>query len=174
MAAVAGAPAPFRLAPADAARYARIRMRMLRDAPWAFSASPETDVANDLEALAARIADHAIFAVAAEGGELVAAASIVRRTGKSAHRAGIWGVYVDPAHRGRGLGRAVVRAAVDAARGWPGVDWVDLAVSENAPAALRLYERLGFAAWGREPEALEVDGRRYDEIWMTQRLRPPG
>ena len=63
-----------------------------------------------------------------------------------------------------------MQAAVQHARSCAGVDYVDLAVSENAPEALRLYESLGFSAWGREPEATQVDGQRYDEIHMTLRL----
>jgi L-amino acid N-acyltransferase YncA len=43
-------------------------------------------------------------------------------------------------------------------------------VSENAPEAQRLYESLGFQQWGREPEATQHEGRRYDEIHMTLKL----
>jgi RimJ/RimL family protein N-acetyltransferase len=107
------------------------------------------------------------------GPELIAAAGIMRaRSPKFAHRASIWGVFVEPAHRGKGLGQAVIAAAIDLARTWPGVDYIDLGASGAAPEAQRLYERLGFAAWGREPEATEIGGRRYDEIHMTLRLRP--
>jgi ribosomal protein S18 acetylase RimI-like enzyme len=60
-------------------------------------------------------------------------------------------------------------APLEGARGW-GVDYVDLGVSDNSPEALRLYESFGFRAWGREPEATEHNGRRYDEIHMTLRL----
>jgi RimJ/RimL family protein N-acetyltransferase len=166
---------PYRLAPADAERYAPFRMRMLRDSPWAFASSPEEDLARE----PARVAEmlegeqYAIVAIDAPdgSGELAASAAIYRQTSaKAAHRAGVWGVFVDPAWRGRGLGRAVMVAALDLARGWEGVDWVDLGVSENAPAAQALYESLGFRGWGREPESLQCDGRRYDEIFMTLRL----
>ena len=68
------------------------------------------------------------------------------------------------------MGRAVVCAAIDLARSWDGVDYVDLGVSENAPDARNLYERLGFVAWGREPESLQIDDRRFDEIYMCLRL----
>ena len=61
-------------------------------------------------------------------------------------------------------------AAIDLARSWVGVDFVDLSVSENAPEAQRLYESLGFEQWGREPEVTEYEGQRYDEIYMTLRL----
>jgi ribosomal protein S18 acetylase RimI-like enzyme len=89
---------------------------------------------------------------------------------KFAHRANLWGVFVEPAYRGSGYGRAVVVAALEVARAWPGVDFVDLGVSENAPEALRLYESLGFVAWGREPETTAHARRRYDEIFMALRL----
>ncbi len=179
---------PIRLKPTDVERYARLRLRMLLDSPWSFSASPDDDVALDLTHLAAVLGEEhsAIFAIEApshdhrdqQGSdqahtspELIAAASILRmKRPKFAHRTRIWGVFVEPAYRGRGLGRAVVSAAIELARTWPGVDYLDLGVSANAPEAQRLYESLGFTAWGREPEATEYEGRRYDEIHMTLRL----
>jgi len=168
-----------RLGPADAERYARLRLRMLLDAPWAFGASPEDDKAQDLEDLRRQLAGYpyAVLATAAQGdptGELIASAGILRWTSpKFRHRATVWGVFVEPEERRRGLGRAVMTAAIDLARTWPGVDYVDLGVSERAHDAARLYESLGFAAWGREPEATDVDGRRYAEIHMTLCLRRP-
>ncbi|MCA9750695.1 MAG: GNAT family N-acetyltransferase [Gemmatimonadetes bacterium] len=169
----------LRLQPADADRYTRIRRRMLVDAPWAFAASPEDDRALDPAQLAEVLTSpaHAIFAVegdtAPDGGarELAAVASIRRETSpKFAHRAGVWGVFADPAYRRRGFGRAVVAAAVAHARTWPGVDWVDLGVSANAPAARALYESLDFVVWGREPDATEIDGVRHDELFLALRL----
>ena len=181
------APQIIRLGCGDAARYIRLRRRMLLDAPWSFAASPDDDVALRPDQLTEYLGDaeRAIFAVEGPdvssgagqptaGGrpELVAAAGILRATQrKFTHRARLWGVFVEPDDRGRGLGRLVVGAAIDLARSWAGVDYVDLGVSENAPRAQALYESLGFRAWGREPEATEWDGRRYDEIHMTLRLR---
>jgi ribosomal protein S18 acetylase RimI-like enzyme len=163
---------------------------MLLDAPWAFSASPEDDKGLDVAHLERSLAgeDYAIFAIespavagaAASHGEtreppeLIAAAGMMRaRSPKFRHRASVWGVFVEPAYRGRGFGRAVTAAAVALARTWVGVDYVDLGASTAVPEAQRLYESLGFTAWGREPEATEVDGRRYDEIHMTLRLGRP-
>ena len=167
----------LRLTAADAERYARLRMRMLRESPWAFGSSPETDVAADRVRLAERMAapEQALFAVEADAGAaprtLVAAAGLLRATApKAAHRARVWGVYVAPEHRRRGLGRAVMEALLHHARGVPGLAWLDLSVSAAAPAAQRLYADLGFTAWGREADALRVDGRGHDEIHMALRL----
>jgi ribosomal protein S18 acetylase RimI-like enzyme len=52
-------------------------------------------------------------------------------------------LYVQPAHRGHGLGRALMEAAVDLARE-RGADYMDLGTSEDDVAARALYERMGF------------------------------
>ncbi|MDM7916007.1 MAG: N-acetyltransferase family protein [Candidatus Eisenbacteria bacterium] len=168
-----------RLTSGDAARYARLRLRMLHDSPWAFGSSPEDDFALDREHLVQMFASEAEAATVAfedpETGELIAAAGVRRESKKKfRHRATIWGVYVEPAHRGKGLGAELIATLLEIARGWPGVDYVDLGVSEGAPEAKRLYERFGFRAWGREPGATQLeDGRRFDEIHMTLLLHAP-
>ena len=67
-------------------------------------------------------------------------------------RAAIWSaglecylaeLYVVPAHRGHGFGRALVEAALDEARG-RGADTIDLGTDETDTVARHLYERLGF------------------------------
>lgn len=181
-------PTVIRLGPGDAERYVRLRLRMLTLAPWAFSATPEDDEALDVPHLAEMIAQehHATFAIEAarplepdrqiereSAGRpvLVASASLTRaKSPKFSHRARIWGVFVEPAYRGRAFGKALMHAVITHARSWHGVTFLDLGVSANSPEAQRLYESFGFAVWGCEPEATEHDGRRYDEIYMTLRL----
>jgi ribosomal protein S18 acetylase RimI-like enzyme len=53
-------------------------------------------------------------------------------------------LYVVPERRGQGLGRALLQAALDAARE-RGADYIDLNTSEHDVAARSLYERLGFS-----------------------------
>lgn len=52
-------------------------------------------------------------------------------------------MYVTPAMRGQGLGRAVMEASIRAARG-RGADSMDIGVDEPDHVARRLYESLGF------------------------------
>ncbi len=88
---------------------------------------------------------------------------------KRRHVAGIWGVYVTPGMRRAGLGRTLVAQAVEIARGW-GVSKVQLSVSESSPTAVRLYERLGFVAWGRESDAVRAGAETAAQIHMDLRL----
>jgi ribosomal protein S18 acetylase RimI-like enzyme len=52
-------------------------------------------------------------------------------------------LYVVPALRGQGIGRALTEAAIDFARA-RGADYMDLGTSETDVVARRLYESLGF------------------------------
>jgi ribosomal protein S18 acetylase RimI-like enzyme len=53
-------------------------------------------------------------------------------------------LYVAPPARGRGLGRALMQAAIELARG-RGADHMDLGTGEQDVAARALYESLGFS-----------------------------
>ncbi len=86
-----------------------------------------------------------------------------------AHR-GKLGMGLLPAHRGRGIGRMLMEAALKAAWG-SGLTRVELAVhADNAPA-IALYERLGFEREGVLRNASLIDGRYRDAIAMAI-LRP--
>jgi ribosomal protein S18 acetylase RimI-like enzyme len=52
-------------------------------------------------------------------------------------------LYVVPDLRGNGLGRALLEAAMETARG-EGADYMELGTSETDEAARHLYERFGF------------------------------
>ncbi len=160
------------LTPLDAEAYFAMRREMLLDSPWAFGSSPEDDRAQSpadvVEVL--RGPEHAIVG-GFTGDALVASAGVYReRKLKARHLATIWGVYTRPNARGQGLGERVVRGAIDIARSWAGVRAVQLSVSERGGAARRLYERLGFVAWGLEPGCTCVDGAYIGEVHMQLRV----
>ncbi len=173
---------PIRLlTPTDADAYIAIRREMLVEAPWAFASSPEDDSALDPAEFEARVTRPGQAIVGAFD-EVTLPASPPRLLGtvgvyrldrlKTAHRAGIRGVYVTPAARNRGLATALLTAAMQLARSWPGVTTMGLSVSEQSAGAVRVYERVGFRAWGREPRALMVGGHEFAEIHMAAALGP--
>jgi len=162
------------LGASDAEAYVALRREMLADTPWSFLATVEDDVACDPEGLRARMAqdqNDIAGAFDAATGALLAVVGIFRmQRSKVNHRAGIWGVYTTPQARGRGTARAAMTLAIETARGWDGVRWIGLSVSDEAPAALGLYESMGFKLWGTEPVALVVDGRDHAELHMALEL----
>ena len=155
----------------DASAYRQIRGEALADAPFAFGSSPSDDRARSLEFLRETLAstDQAIFGAFTP--ELIGVAGLYRdRSVKGAHKAHLWGLYVKPSYRTSGVGRALVRAAIDFARSLDGVSHVHLAVSERAPNAAALYRSLGFVVWGVEPAALRVGGQDISEQHMVLSL----
>jgi ribosomal protein S18 acetylase RimI-like enzyme len=60
-------------------------------------------------------------------------------------------LYVVPDRRGRGLGRALMEAAIELAR-QEGADYMELGTSEDDVAARALYESLGFSNRGGKPD----------------------
>lgn len=156
----------------DVGAFVALRREALRDSPWAFAASEESDVGVNAELMTQRISEPGQVIVGAFDGEkLIGIAGMVRnRHGKMAHRAGVWGVYVTPSARGRGVAEAILRHVIIVARTWPGLDSVSLQVSAGADSAKRLYQRLGFRQWGVEPAALMLDGKAFDEAHMLLTL----
>ena len=160
------------LTPDDTARYAEVRRAMLAESPRAFTADPASDPGCDAGAMATRLRGPGQAIVAAKlGDEIVGAAGLARETrSKLAHRALLWGVWVRPEARGRGLGERIVSRAIDEARAWSGVRQVVLIVCTAQREAVALYRRLGFVEWGVEPDVVQVDGVFYDEMHMHLEL----
>lgn len=157
----------------DASAYHALRLEGLRDSPRAFGSSPEEAERRTLEATASRIApgpDQVVLG-AFRGGHLVGTVGLYRlEYAKERHKALLWGMYVTPSARGRGLADALVRRLLEHASGMPGVRQVNLAVAADNVPALRLYESFGFEAFGHERHALVVDGEPVDEVHMVRVL----
>ena len=156
-----------RLTAADAEAYCDLRRESLLEAPLALTASPSSDQFSSPASVREHLAQgdgSAIFGAFAEG--LVGAAGLSRpHHPKTRHKLTLWGMYVSPAARGRGVAAALLEAAIAHARALGDVAWIQLAV--GLPDARRLYERFGFRPWGTEPDALRHDGRSIDESHMA-------
>jgi ribosomal protein S18 acetylase RimI-like enzyme len=72
---------------------------------------------------------------------------------------------VQPAERGRGVARLLMRALIGAAAAE--VEILQLTVVSTNQAALGLYAKLGFQPYGLEKRALKQGGRYDDEVLMA-------
>lgn len=105
--------------------------------------------------------------------EICGMIGFVRNTGmKTRHSGRIWGFFVYPDYRGRGMGWQLLTECIDRIRQIPAVEVVKLGVTNKAPAALRLYEKLGFQPYGRDTMAYRTDENNYvEEILMSKKLK---
>ena len=157
------------LTSADADAYVVVRRAALLEAPLAFASSPHDDSASSPEAVSEqlrRAPNSTIFG--AFQPDLVGTVGIYRDLhSKSSHKAHVWGMYVAPDFRRRGIGLDLLAAMLRHARALDGVSWIYLSVSSASPEAQLLYQRVGFQAWGTEPAALRHDGQTVVEHHMA-------
>lgn len=160
---------------ADAPAFRELRLEALKSHPEAFSADhaineqlPPTFWTERLQQNV-NSAEQAIFFAVADG-TLIGMSGVRRgQSPKTRHGAMIWGVYVQPGWRGHRLAERLLDACVS----WAGdheVRLVKLAVVTTNIAAIRSYARSGFTVYGVEPQAIELDGRCYDELLMVKHL----
>lgn len=81
-------------------------------------------------------------------------------------------VMAHPSARGLGLGRQVVSALVENARGTD-LELLILGVRGNNHGTIQLYEELGFREYGRLPNRIAVGDDRFDEVLMMLPLGFP-
>jgi ribosomal protein S18 acetylase RimI-like enzyme len=114
--------------------------------------------------------DHQVVFGAYRDEELVGIAGLRREAlVQVAHKGILWGVFVHPERRGGGIARRLLQALFDYARR-AGIRQIHLNVNVDNPRAGGLYRSMGFETYGREPGAMQVAGRYYDEDLMVLRL----
>lgn len=165
-----------RLDSSDAAACQALRLRALQECPAEFSSSYEEERDMPLPRVAERLApgpEHAVFG-AFDDGTLVGTVGLNRlRQRKLAHKAGIWGVYVAPEYRRRGIARRLMARALEHAASMPGLLTVTLGANAANAASVALYETLGFMPFGVERGFAFVDGVLHDEIHMARPVVRP-
>ena len=153
---------------ADVDEYRRVRLESLRLHPEAFGADHDETAALDRAQFSERLVTPGLTRFGGfDGSRLVGLAGLEIRSGaKERHKAHLFSMYVDRAHRRTGLAERLVEAVIAGARK-AGAVVLHLSVTVgNAPAQL-LYRRMGFAVYGVERRSLKVDGRFLDEELMA-------
>jgi len=90
----------------------------------------------------------------------------IRRVAPRTHNdhRGSLGICLRRGFRGRGIGKALVAAAIAKSRGK--FESLELTVLTNNETAVRLYRQYGFRSYGRRPSAIKRCGRYFDERLM--------
>jgi len=157
---------PIQLADAD--EYRRVRLDALRLHPEAFTAALEDEAALTEAQIAERLTAPGVTRFGGfAAGRLAGMAGLQVRSGaKQRHKAGLFSMYVDAAHRRSGLAQQLVQAVINGARD-AGALVLHLAVTSGNAPAQRLYRRMGFTVYGVERRGVNVGGRFYDQDLMA-------
>lgn len=165
-----------RLAASDAQRYRALMLHAYAAAADAFTSTPEERAAEPDAWWVTRIADPKGLSIAFgafHDDELIGTTTIeFSAKPKTRHKAHLIGMFVSAAARGLGAGKALVPAALAAARARPGVRVVTLTVTEGNLPAIALYESCGFKAFGTEPMAIATPDGFKSKVHMWLDLTP--
>jgi L-amino acid N-acyltransferase YncA len=77
-------------------------------------------------------------------------------------------VYVDPEHQGRGIGRLLLGALIDASEA-AGIWTLQSGVFPENTASLALHRSCGFRAVGTRERIGQLDGAWRDVVWLERR-----
>jgi ribosomal protein S18 acetylase RimI-like enzyme len=153
---------------ADAAAFRVLRLRALQEHPSAFTSSYEEDVHKAQSATEQRIAGEGnVFWGAFIDSQIRGMVGLTREPRlKNRHKGDIVAMYVAPEFGRRGLGRALLQAAIQHAREEIALEQLVLTVTRSNAGAAELYRAAGFNTFGLEPRAIKVDGAYYDKEHM--------
>ena len=157
----------------DAGAFQALRLSALRDSPSAFVSSYQEEYQMPLVIVAERLIANAHRCVLGAWLEsnLVGIVGLQREEmRKLAHKAFIWGMYVEPSARNRGIGHALIDQALLRASSMQGVRQINLGVNAANAAAIALYEAAGFIAFGIERGFMLLDGELHDELHMVRNI----
>lgn len=153
-----------------------IRLKALKDSPEAFGSTYESSASKTMEQVIDRFTnewatnDH-VAVGAFENGKFIGMAGLYRYQGsKERHKAGIWGMWVDPYYRGIGAGKSILYELIAYAKKMGGVEQINLTVVVSQLSARKLYESCGFTSYGLEKRALKIGEQAWDEEFMTLSL----
>ena len=149
-----------------------LRLKALTEAPEAFASSYEDELAFDDEVWIGRLdtahrrdGNTAFFAEIA-GGLVGMAGAHWSSKAKLRHVAEVYGVYVSPTARGRGVAAALMTQLLADLRSLGQFEKVKLSVNGELTAAIGLYEKLGFVRVGVARRELKLGERHCDLLYM--------
>ena len=160
---------------ADLADYKRLRDEMLALHPEAFTSDADSEATKEpadyLHRLGLDRRDGGQFVLGAWRDRRLAGAIGCEREErvKVRHIGHLIGMMVRPESRGRGIGALLLEACIAEAR-HAGLELLTLSVTAENGAAIRLYERHGFVAYGTLRHALKLGSRYHDKLHMTLML----
>lgn len=161
-----------RLGTGDVDVFRALRLAAMRRSPEAFNSTEAEELAKTDVWYRDRLSDDGIF-IAGPPERPVGLVGFTRaRHAKGRHKGTLYSLFVDPAARRRGVGRALVEAVITHAA--DAVEIVLLSVVTTNQPAIALYEAVGFERYGLEKRAMKgADGRYYDDLLMAYHLVRP-
>lgn len=86
------------------------------------------------------------------------------------HKASLWGLYIAPQARRKGIGTQLVEALLQEAQAMPGLEMIRLVVPTGNSPAITLFQKQGFQVYAVEPQARFRNGAYHEEAFLYRFL----
>ena len=152
--------------------FIQIREDSLRIDPRSFGADSNKPLDRAITAKRMRKKNDEDFILAYfEGNEILGMVGFLRETGqKFRHKGHVWGVFVYPDHRRKGIAYQLMLTLIDKARKIDGLQKINLSANRTSIASVELYGKLGFKPYGTERNAAQYEGEILDEVYMDLQI----
>jgi len=166
-----------RLTPKEYDQFYALRLESLETCPEEFATDAEAwknasrETINKLLIISDERTDAPIFG-AWEGEMLVGLVGVNHDLRPSVrHKSTLWGLYVTPAHRRQGIGYGLLNEVVKVLKEEPDLRLIRAVVTITSEDALALLKKQGFKVYGQEPEAKQLNGKLYDQVYLWLPLK---
>jgi RimJ/RimL family protein N-acetyltransferase len=163
-----------KIQPHEALLYRSIRLACLKDAPDNFGSTYEEEMSIPklkFESYIEQENEECFMFGAFDHGNLIGIVGFERLERQRArHRGEVVQMYIDSAYRGQNLGEQLLRRLIEHAFTVKGIEQLQLSVIAGNRAAIQLYEKLGFQAFGVQPRYFKV-GKQYLDQQFMQLIR---
>ena len=156
----------------DTDAFIQLRIQGLQKSPQVFAASYQKVGERDQTFINLKNWTEEYFVlVFFEDWQLFGIVGFVReRKLKKMHKSFIWGMYVRPDFRGKGIAKKLLLEVIIKAKKIEGLSKIMLSVTHPQENALQFYELLGFEKYAVENDAIRLDGQKIDEIFMSLQI----
>jgi len=145
-----------------------LRLEAVKDYPESFGESYENIVEQDIKWFEQSLKNGTIFVYEKDNQIIGLVGTFSMQPGNMTHRATLFGLYVQPEQRQKGIAGELVEHVISFVAKTH--KQIHLTVTTNNNAAIDLYKKHGFIIYGTEPDALYLDGKYYDEHLMLKKL----
>lgn len=153
----------------DAGVYRALMLRGYTEHPTAFTSSFEERATKLPDWWAKRLADPTSVTIGAfdVGDALIGTVRLeVFQRQREKHKIHLAAMYVMRDYANKGVGRKLMDESLVESRKIPDVELMSLTVTADNLPAVRLYSRVGFQEFGREPRAVKTPAAYLDKLHM--------
>ncbi len=153
------------LTPDNWQKYRDLRLEALKEEPLSFLSSYEEEKDKPEEKWRESLAGKNLVLFTQNDNKLVGMIGAYRESNpRLAHVATIWGLYVNSAYRGQGIGKMLLEKVLSEVKALPGIEKIKITVNADKTIPYKLYKSVGFREVGTEEKEVKIGDQYFSEV----------